>query len=190
MRMQYWSARLGVYIFDKMFGSNQLPTDYICAGSVNGDAAPHGVTKSWPPPKPNMILLCPSAFRNAGRAAHSVALTCLDASQLVNTRPANNNAAGITSSINIMPDGATLFHEMIHLILGVSATQPSTGEEYMPSRLLGKVARNNGQIMTSAEAFVNPETYSYAAAGFDYTINAPLVNGYVPEFYTGWCTWQ
>ena len=27
-------------------------------------------------------------------------------------------------------------------------------------------------------------------SGFDYSLNAPLVNGHVPEFYAEYCTWQ
>ncbi len=154
---------MGLYVFDKMYGVNRAPTDYVCAGPVTGGAGPYGLTRSWSP-KPNTLIMCPSAFRNQGRRTHSVALTCMDASQLVNTRPPNNNAAGITNSINIIPDGATLFHELIHLILGSDATKPAAGEEYSPSRLLGKQPRGNtGQVMTSDEAFVNPESYMYAA---------------------------
>jgi hypothetical protein len=153
---------MGMYIFDKIYGENSLPTDYLCAGPKGG-TKPLGMTKSWTP-KPNTVTLCPGAFSNAGVGTSSVALTCIDASELVDTRPPNSNAAGITKITQIVPDGATLFHEIIHLVLGSKETTPNGGEEYVPSRMLGKVNRaSTGAEMTSAEAFVNPQTYMYAA---------------------------
>jgi hypothetical protein len=87
----------------------------------------------------------------------------MDAKDLVNTRPPNGNAAGITNSNQIHCDGETLFHEIIHLVLGNGATMPSTGEEYVATAILGKRNRASGKPMTTEESLVNPQTYVFAA---------------------------
>lgn len=108
--------------------------------------------------------MCPNVWTEApNRRTNSVTLTCIDATLLVNTRPPAGTTPRITTSLDIKPDGGTLFHEIIHLIQGVTESMPGKGEVYLPSVMLGKVNRKDDTPFTSDEAFVNPQTYMYAA---------------------------
>jgi hypothetical protein len=154
-----------------MHGTDGNPINYLCAGDDDPKSIkPYGVTKNWPiGNKPHMIYLCASGFEKPGEGvkAHSVKLNCMDDSLLVNSRPPAELRKDITTAINIIPDGGTLFHEMIHLVVGSRATippGPRAGEEYSPAIMLGINPRPSSKDpWTSDMAMVNPQTYTYAA---------------------------
>jgi hypothetical protein len=95
--------------------------------------------------------------------------------QAANPAPTNGQTLA-----DLMPTAATLFHELFHLVLGNGPTfLPGGGEEYDLFGCLG---------LPFISALRNPETFTFVAIAYDYTIQAPVVNGHRVEFFTGYTT--
>jgi hypothetical protein len=129
-------------------------TSYNCAGDATGK--PYGVTKSLGL-KPSVLALCDNSFGLNGRRLHTVNPTCADARLLV-----SNKAPRTATPIDqVDVDAGTIFHELIHLILGNRQSIPPGGEEYAPAKMLGKTARPGiNSIMATREALIDPQTYT------------------------------
>lgn len=84
----------------------------------------------------------------------------------------------------VEPNTINLLHELFHLVLGNDVTYPTIGEVYQIF-----AARNQIVGLDYVDASVNPDTYSYAAVAYDYTLNWPQdAAGNKVEFFSGWAT--
>ncbi len=79
-----------------------------------------------------------------------------------------------------------LFHELFHLVLGYSATNPPGGREVYNLAEMGDL------LFPSASC--NPESFNMLAVAYDYTLYSPVIysplNQYPQyvEFWTGYAT--
>ncbi|PYI08078.1 hypothetical protein BO78DRAFT_311669, partial [Aspergillus sclerotiicarbonarius CBS 121057] len=151
----YWDPQQLVYFFDQKKGSSV--TDYQCAE----DSLGYTITQSR-----GSVTLCKSSFSSGGNLG-SVAPSPIPAADFVNGNPPSNKVSQPID--DIMPAGATLFHELLHLF-SESKFVPDVGEEYNAWRIMGKVVRDDNTYFTGDNAVDNAESYTFVAC-----VSPPLV---------------
>jgi hypothetical protein len=196
---QYWSQRPEIrgYLYDQGYGSGQAG---FCSKATNLAATQNQLL-------PNSITVCPKGKQRCAKDGMmssfltpmiagwgSAANTPYPAQARFNRVAPRSVAATPQASVPaptagqdlaaLMPTAATLFHELFHLILGnANSYLPGGGEEY---DLFGCVG------LAFAGSIRNPESFTFAAVAYDYTLNGPTVttNGVVHrlEFFTGYTT--
>lgn len=114
------------------------------------------------------MTLCPKTFKYRG--LHSGSFTPRSRADIVDGKIPDD--APVLDGNNL-PSSATMFHELLHAVLGNDVTYPTLGEEY---RLKGMLT------LGFQESLKNPETFTRVAAAWDYTKNS--ANGV--EFYPGY----
>ncbi|PYH81857.1 hypothetical protein BO82DRAFT_414754 [Aspergillus uvarum CBS 121591] len=139
----YWSADLKEYVFDVNYNGKTY-----CTSSAKNLGATQDQTI------PSTITLCPSAFTKTAAVA---------------TLGAKTPAAGMAIG-DILPRGATFYHELFHLVLGTAETPDLTYSWVDQQNRLKEATtipdgddENYGQLVRR-----NPESYVFFSVGYWY----------------------